>query len=182
MMNRARSILLGSLIGLSQLMLGAKEAKPSPYLEDQDALIGRDIVLIQEPVHTHHHHHHADEFPLPQHVTLRHREFGGVGTETGYSSLDGFYASEENDGTLFFGEVRAHMMNHGRLGLNAGGGFRRCGSNSHVWGGNIFYDYRSGHEYGFYHDRFHQVGIGGELFVDNWDFRVNGYLPLGNTR
>jgi len=41
-----------------------------------------------------------------------------------------------------------------------------------IWGWNFFYDYRGDHAY-------HQIGCGFEWLGDDYDLRLNGYLPIG---
>lgn len=46
-----------------------------------------------------------------------------------------------------------------------------------IYGGYLGYDHRNTGE-----SAFHQLGLGLESLGEIWDFRINGYLPLGDTR
>ena len=46
---------------------------------------------------------------------------------------------------------------------------------SRVWGINGYYDYRNTN-----HQHYNQVSLGLESLGRIWDFRINGYLPVGN--
>jgi hypothetical protein len=45
------------------------------------------------------------------------------------------------------------------------------------WGVNAYYDYRQTH-----HKKYNQVGLGLEYLSLHWDYRINGYLPVGSTK
>lgn len=101
----------------------------------------------------------------------------GYGHDNREASFSGFFASEigPEDNWVPFLDVRGHYLAHHRWAANAGLGLRwldRC--NSLVWGGNVFYDYREGK-----HKPFNQVGLGIEVLSACWDFRLNGYIPVG---
>ena len=46
---------------------------------------------------------------------------------------------------------------------------------SRLWGANIYYDYRNTNR-----NNYNQVSLGFESLGKVWDFRLNGYLPVGN--
>jgi len=50
-------------------------------------------------------------------------------------------------------------------------------SANRIWGGYLSYDYRNTGR-----AVFNQLGVGIESLGEDWDFRANAYLPLGNTR
>lgn len=112
--------------------------------------------------------------PRPQRVEFRNIEGKGIGYDKGYSTLEGFFtipSTLENNWVPFL-DVRAHVFNDGRPAVNAGLGLRYLGSR--VWGANLYYDYRKT-------SRFHynQIGAGLETLGETWDFRINGYFPVG---
>ncbi|MBS0648768.1 MAG: inverse autotransporter beta domain-containing protein [Verrucomicrobia bacterium] len=113
--------------------------------------------------------------PRPERIEVRHIEANGVGYNQGYSTLEGFFTIPSTlDGAWIpFLDLRGHIFNDGKPAANAGAGLRYLGS-SRVYGANVYYDYRKTH-------RFHsnQVGFGLETLGEIWDFRVNGYLPVG---
>ncbi len=116
--------------------------------------------------------------PRPMRMTARHIEANGVGYNQGYTTLEGFFSPNDlcYDDWIPFLDLRAHVFNSGKWAANAGLGARYINS-SRVWGGNIYYDYRDTN-----HQHYNQVGLGFESLGEVWDFRANGYLPVGMTR
>ena len=117
----------------------------------------------------------CDNFtPHPMRVTMRHIEGNGVGYNQGYSTLEGFFTLPDsaNKSWVPFLDLRGHMFNNGKPAANAGLGLRYVGSR--VWGANAYYDYRKTN-----HVSYNQVGAGLETLGRLWDFRINGYLPVG---
>ena len=110
----------------------------------------------------------------PMRVTLRHIEPNGIGYNQGYSTIDGFFSLYNGwDKWRLFLDTRLHIFNSGRPALNAGLGTRYV-SNSRVWGANLYYDYRKTHRY-----HYNQITAGFESLGETWDFRLNGYAPVG---
>lgn len=109
----------------------------------------------------------------PVRVGVRHIESGGVGYNTGYSTVEAFASSDMGMCPfVFFGDARGHIFNNGRWAANAGLGVRGL-----FWdralGLNAYYDYRDAkHLIG------NQWGIGLESLGTFVDLRVNGYLPF----
>lgn len=114
------------------------------------------------------------EGPRPLRLSFRHIESNGIGYEQGYSTVEGFFApfSPLKDAWLPFLDVRGHIFNHGKLAANAGLGLRYL--TSRVWGVNAYYDYRNAK-----HQHYNQISMGFETLGKTWDFRINGYLPVG---
>ncbi len=109
-------------------------------------------------------------------ISIRHIESKGVGYEDGYTSLDGFFAPSYFVDTCFipFLDLRGHVFNDGKFAANAGIGLRY--EDSMIYGINAYYDYRKTSQM-----HYNQVGIGLESLGERWDFRANGYIPVGNT-
>jgi hypothetical protein len=110
----------------------------------------------------------------PFRVAVRHIEPNGIGYRQGYTTAEGFFPLYDNwDKWVFFLDARGHVFNNGQPAVNAGLGGRYL-TTSRVWGLNAYYDYRKT-------SRFHynQVGGGFESLGAVWDFRVNGYAPVG---
>ena len=109
-------------------------------------------------------------------IELRHREAGGVGYSTGYTSLDYFLMAGENVELLF--DIRGHVFNNGQGAGNVGLGFRcPVKDDKFLIGGNVFYDLRQSP------DLFcNQAGAGFEWLTKYVDFRLNGYLPIGKKK
>ena len=111
----------------------------------------------------------------PMRITLRHIEADGVAYDQGYTTLEGFITPIDPWRTdwIPFLDLRGHVFNNGKFAANAGLGFRYIGS-SHVWGVNMYYDYRSTTR-----RHYNQLSWGFESLSRVWDFRLNGYLPFG---
>lgn len=107
-------------------------------------------------------------------TTLRHIESGGIGYKEGYTTLEAFFASDPRQWTVTpFLDTRAHVFNNGKWAANVGAGVRTLWENR-AYGINTYYDYRNtGHLHS------NQIGIGLETLGELWDFRINGYLPVG---
>lgn len=114
----------------------------------------------------------------PVRMGVRHIEGNGVGYKTGYSTLEYWVAPMDplKGAWIPFLDVRGHIFNNARLAANAGWGIRYL-STSHIWGINAYYDYRNSS-----YRPYQQVGAGVECLGDIWDFRLNGYLPVGKKR
>jgi hypothetical protein len=109
-------------------------------------------------------------------IEIRHREAGGVGYNTGYSSLDYFLMTEGN--AEFLLDLRGHVFNNGKGAGNAGFGVRYpIKDDKYLIGVNAFYDLRQSN-----HLFCHQVGAGLEWLGQYVDFRANGYLPVGTKK
>jgi trimeric autotransporter adhesin len=110
-------------------------------------------------------------------VTLRHIEAGGIGYNKGYSTLEGFFTNPHSLKTsvIPFVDLRGHVFNDGKFAANAGAGVRYL--TSRVWGLNAYYDYRNTHKI-----HYNQVAVGLESLGKIWDFRLNGYLPVGRKK
>lgn len=115
--------------------------------------------------------------PRPMRVIARHLEPKGIGYHEGYSTIDAFLTPYEflNQRLIPFLDLRAHIFNNGKPAMNAGLGVRYIASR--VWGVNAYYDYRNTKR-----QNYNQVATGLESLGREWDFRLNGYLPVGKKR
>ncbi len=116
------------------------------------------------------------DHPRPMRVTMRHIEGNGIGYNQGYSTIEGFLTPWKGGSWVPFLDLRGHVFNGGQLAANAGLGARYL-TDSRVWGMNSYYDYRHTS-----HQHYNQVSVGVESFGEIWDFRVNGYCPVGEKR
>jgi hypothetical protein len=114
--------------------------------------------------------------PRPMRVTAKHIEPNGIGYHQGYTTLEGFFPYSGWDNWLVFLDARAHMFNDGRPAANAGLGVRYL-TDTRVWGINAYYDYRKTHR-----QHYNQAAMGLEALGRIWDFRINGYLPVGEHK
>ncbi len=113
----------------------------------------------------------------PMRASIRYSTPKGIGYKTGYTTLEAFLAPNFLEGGwLPFLDLRGHVFDNGKLAANAGIGLRRLGS-SRVWGVNGYYDYRNTS-----HQHYNQVSAGLESLGRVWDFRINGYLPIGRKQ
>ena len=115
------------------------------------------------------------EGPQPMRVAAKHIEPGGIGYNQGYTTLEGFFSPIRplGDAWVPFLDLRGHIFNNGRPAANAGMGVRYLAC-SRVWGVNTYYDYRRTDR-----QHYNQIAAGLESLGRVWDFRINGYLPVG---
>jgi len=107
-------------------------------------------------------------------AAVRHIESGGIGYQDGYTTGEIFFSVDPAKWAVSpFLDVRGHVFDDGKLAANVGVGMRAIWG-TRVYGINSYYDYRNTH-------RFHsnQIGVGLETLGKIFDFRINGYLPLG---
>jgi len=115
--------------------------------------------------------------PPPYRLEVKHIEANGVGYSEGYTTLEGFFDFPYtlNDSWIPFLDLRCHVFNDGEPAVNAGIGARYL-TPSRVWGFNTYYDYRKTHKM-----HYNQIGLGFESLGEIWDYRINGYFPVGKT-
>jgi hypothetical protein len=102
----------------------------------------------------------------------------GAGYTT-FSRFEGFLPLWQTPGSsLTFLEGRLTIDTEAHLGGNILLGQRFYSANDkRIYGGYIAYDNRNTGS-----SVFNQLGAGFESLGDSWDFRANGYIPLGETR
>ncbi len=110
-------------------------------------------------------------------IAIRHIETKGVGYNVGYTTLECFLIPKKEwiNAYLPFIDARFHIFDNGTPAVNAGLGFRYL--SSRIWGAYGYYDYRRTRHY-----HYNQISLGFESLGALLDFRVNGYLPVGNKR
>ena len=111
-------------------------------------------------------------------VAARYTTPKGIGYQPGYTTLEGFFAPPMflKEAWLPFLDLRGHVFDNGKFAANAGLGLRYLTS-SRVWGINSYYDYRNTR-----HQHYNQYSAGLESLGRVWDFRINGYLPVGKKQ
>ena len=114
----------------------------------------------------------------PHRIELKHIEGKGLGYNQGYSSFDAFFTGKEGD-YIPFVDLRGHVFNDAAFATNVGVGTRYI-FDPCLWMVGVcgYFDYRSLH----HNTHFTQIGAGIEAFFDRFDFRLNGYLPVGHKR
>lgn len=121
-------------------------------------------------------------FLIPKRITLRHVEGSGdgIGFNTDYSTLALLFASEYKVGHFMpMIDLRGHRFDNGHFAANIGVATRyipQPNAFCELLGFNLFYDWREG-----LHQSFNQVGVGIEILGKRWDFRANGYIPIGDV-
>lgn len=110
-------------------------------------------------------------------VAVRHIESGGIGYNQGYTTLKAFLAPDPSRLSLMpFVDFRGHVFDDGKFAANAGLGIRAL-ADCRVYGANLYYDYRNTKQ-----QHYNQIGLGFETLGVRWDFRANGYLPVGSKK
>lgn len=108
-------------------------------------------------------------------TTIRHIESGGIGYNEGYTTLEAFFASDPSRwGVTPFLDARGHVFNNGKWATNVGLGMRSL-LGSRAYGINAYYDYRHASQL-----HANQIGVGFETLGQFFDFRLNGYFPVGS--
>lgn len=107
-------------------------------------------------------------------ATLRHIESGGIGYKDGYTTLAMFFSPDSSHWRVTpFLDARGHVFDNGKWAANAGVGLRTECHNL-VYGINTYYDYRNVGRFNS-----NQIGVGIESLGELFEFRINGYLPIG---
>lgn len=115
------------------------------------------------------------EGPQPMRATARYTSPQGIGYNHGYSTIELFLTPYKicNKRWLPFIDLRGHVFDNGRFAANAGMGLRYL-AKKRVWGGNVYYDYRDTNR-----QHYNQIALGLESLGKLFDYRINGYLPVG---
>ncbi|NES25400.1 MAG: hypothetical protein F6K41_42505, partial [Symploca sp. SIO3E6] len=97
----------------------------------------------------------------------------------GFGRFEGFVPLLQNSGRdLLFLEGRLLLDNGAHLGGNVLLGYRTFNPElNRTFGGYVGYDNRDTGD-----STFNQIGLGLESLGEIWDLRLNGYLPVGDTR
>ncbi|MDE3045277.1 MAG: inverse autotransporter beta domain-containing protein [Verrucomicrobiota bacterium] len=121
-------------------------------------------------------------YPIPKRIVINHNsgygDQAGIGYGTNYTSLEVFLASDYSLGSLYpLIDLRAHRFDNDSYAANLGVGGRYIPSPNafcEILGFNVFYDWRQG-----FLNEYNQIGVGIEILGKRWDFRANGYFPVG---
>lgn len=103
---------------------------------------------------------------------------GKIGSDRNLGEADFFLPLAQNADSLLFANLRTRMDGDGGFEGNAGLGVRRMLDGGWNLGAYGYFDRRRS-DNGNY---FNQVTLGGELLGSDWDFRVNGYVPVGTRK
>jgi hypothetical protein len=118
----------------------------------------------------------AEDLLIPARGGIGHRS-SGAGFD-GTTSIRGFIPLRQIPGrNLTYVSPQLLIDNGGDIGGNLLFGHRAYSVDSNrIWGGYLSLDARETDESDFY-----QLGLGFETLGEVWDFRINGYVPLGDT-
>jgi len=108
-------------------------------------------------------------------LSLRRNEGSTVGDKLSYTTLEALAFPFNHQYFMPFFDLRAHGFGENKQNAaNIGLGFRIMPScTDYIFGANVYYDFRKVHRL------FNQVGIGVEILGPIFNFRINGYLPVG---
>ena len=109
-------------------------------------------------------------------VDVRYTTPKGIGYHQGYTTLEGYFSHFFQNTWVPFADVRGHVFDNGKLAANAGTGMRYV-SQSRVWGASLYYDYRNAKR-----QHYNQISFDLETLGKIWDFRMNGYLLVGDRQ
>ncbi|MCU0525935.1 MAG: right-handed parallel beta-helix repeat-containing protein [Elainella sp. Prado103] len=118
----------------------------------------------------------ADDLRISPRLGLRHNSStGGI---DGITRIEGFLPLRQRAGRdLTFLEGSFLLDNDANVGGQLALGHRFYDpQHDRIWGGYFAVDYRDTDQSDFY-----QLGLGLESLGEVWDFRINGYLPIGDT-
>jgi hypothetical protein len=120
---------------------------------------------------------HWDIWIYPNYLYFGYTGGRGISYKRGYTTLGLFLAPSRfayNQFQSFF-DAKGYVFNDGKWNGSVGVGTRYLLSSQNiVLGCNVYYDYRRFHRFDL-----NQIGVGLELLSPCWDFRFNGYIPVG---
>lgn len=118
-------------------------------------------------------------WPTPKRVQVSHGEGGGIGYAYGYTALDVEFAPYYEKGSILpILDIRGLYFDNNTWGANLGVICRFIPEEVPILPGlNVFYAYQQGRR-----ANYNSLGVGLELLSTFWDFRFNGYIPLGQNR
>lgn len=101
-----------------------------------------------------------------------------IGFDKNYAELGLFTALPFQGDWVYFSDLKGYWIQDGKFAANAGVGMRYLDQCSgYLYGGNCYYDYIKTST-----GAFNRLGIGIEALSPCFDIRVNGYLPLNESR
>ncbi len=103
---------------------------------------------------------------------------GKWGSERSLGEIGAFLPVWQNEKTLVFGDVRGRFDDQSTSEGNFGGGIRYQVTDQWIVGGYGFYDRRHTRS----NNTFEQATIGAEALSENWEMRINGYIPESDEK
>ena len=128
-----------------------------------------------------------DNFLIPKRLSFRYVQ--GIGSNlngiqeataygTDHATIAALFAPKYHSGRILpMLDIRAEAFINNTYGCNIGVGGRYIPSSDSfcaLIGFNAYYDFRGG-----FKGPYNQLGLGMEILGKRWDFRANGYIPLG---
>jgi hypothetical protein len=107
-------------------------------------------------------------------IKIHHGEGNSLQASPGYSTIDYLLMSAWDKFDILL-TARIHLLNLGKHAGNVGIGYRHSVGKNGVLGANLFYDFRQ-----FQNKPIQQFGMGLEWFSQDFDIRINGYIPMGS--
>lgn len=109
-------------------------------------------------------------------LSLRRNQGESLGSRLSYTTLENMFFPFFSPNIWPFLDLRAHCFDsESQFAANIGLGCRFAPAcTNQVFGINLYYDCRNA-----YHSHFNQIGLGFEILGCAWNFRLNGYLPVG---
>jgi hypothetical protein len=108
-------------------------------------------------------------------------EHSGISYGTNYTTFGILMAPDYRSGHLLpLVDMRVHQFDNNTFAANFGFIGRYIpspGSFCEILGFNSYFDFRQG-----FIGNYYQIGLGFEILGRRWDFRGNGYVPLGRAR
>src|SRR5690349_17255825 len=101
-------------------------------------------------------------------------ELGGMGGTRSWGDVDIFLPLWQDQTSLLFGDLRGTFTTQPSQEGNFGLGYRTQISPEWILGGYGYFDIQNSEN----DNLFYQITLGAELKSVDWDFRVNGYIPL----
>ena len=101
----------------------------------------------------------------------------GQGGSVNDGQLDLFQPLFQNNDTLFFGNAIGAFDSDSSSGANFGAGIRHIFDGSYILGAYGYFDWLHSPNA----NTFYQVSGGVEAMTPDWDFRLNGYLPVSGS-
>ncbi|MES2121306.1 MAG: inverse autotransporter beta domain-containing protein, partial [Chlamydiota bacterium] len=120
-----------------------------------------------------------EKWPTPKRIALGHSEGKGIGFDYGYTTLDVAFAPYYEKGSVLpIIDVNGAYFDNNTWEANVGVIARYIPKDAPVIPGlNMFYSWRETTR-----ANYNMLTIGMELLGAVWDFRANGYIPLGQDK
>src|SRR5690349_21995974 len=101
-------------------------------------------------------------------------ELGGMGGTRSWGDVDIFLPLWQDQTSLLFGDLRGTFTTQSTEEGNFGLGYRTQISPEWILGGYGYFDIANSSN----DNLFYQITLGVELKSVDWDFRLNGYIPI----